>query len=204
MLKHASLLMLVFSILGLNQSFAEVPNEEDSRVRISISLGGAWEKYTGENEVAAAAGRSISGASHFDVDTNIGVYFRPTNEHLLFGVALDFLSDTWSKEPNFARVSQFFVGFTMNYYFQGEIGRGWYAHADLGAVSFSNSVGIETGRSTQATSVVSPVGLGVRGGGGYAFKVSDSVSLLAALDCGFRTAGAATAAPLVLSAGIMF
>jgi hypothetical protein len=171
---------------------------------VSITLGGSWEHYTGETLQTRNAGASIASAAHYDLDFDFGFYFRPATDNLVFGIALDLATDSWSNDPLIARVGQFFIGAKALYSFSGEFGRGPYVHGDLGPVVFSNQVGNVTGRTIQSTQTGSPLGIGVRLGAGYAFKVSQHLSLLAIVDWSYRTAGAASAMPVTLGGGFLF
>ncbi|MBI3558189.1 MAG: hypothetical protein HY074_18135 [Deltaproteobacteria bacterium] len=172
--------------------------------RISVNAGGNWEKYTGENAAAASQGFAIAGGKHFDFDFALGVLMNPGHGPWLLGMLVESSSDSWSNSPNFASITQMMIAFESTYFFCGEAGRGFYGRGDAGMATFSNTVGVNTGRTTQSTSTSSPVGFGVRAGTGYAFKVGERTSILASLDFGFRKAGASTAAPLTLSVGVLF
>ena len=172
--------------------------------RVSVNVGGNWEKYTGENAAAANQGFAIAGGKHFDFDFALGIHLNPGHGPVLLGVIFDSASDSWTNSPNFVTVTQLMFGAEATYFFCGEAGKGFYGRGDLGLATFNSAVGYNSGRTTQGTTTSSPMGFGVRAGTGYAFKVGDRTSILASLDFGFRKAGASTAMPLTLSVGVLF
>ncbi|MBI3541731.1 MAG: hypothetical protein HY075_00435 [Deltaproteobacteria bacterium] len=173
--------------------------------RFSIALGSGWIHHTGENEVAETSGKGLASPRHTKFDVDLAVYFKPAaGSAWLFGVALDALSDSYDKEPGFANLTQLFMGVRASYFFSGTLGSGPYVRGDVGPVVFDTKVGIQSGRSQALTDVSSPVGAAVRFGLGYAYRVSETVSIIANAEWSHRRAGGSASTPIILAGGILF